>query len=267
MLLTSVILILQETLEAALLVSMLTVICIQGGRRLRWLFGALLAGAAMAFVYAGNLRQVSEWFDYAGQELVNAGLQLAIALVLLPLAWMAGASLADRPADREGEPGRPRQAWLFSVLCTAAMALAIAREGAEILTFLGGFIGQESLAQGVAAGSAIGFGIGVSVGALLLFALLPLRGPRGRWAPLLLLALFGGNMCAQAALYLVQADWLAAGPTLWDSSGWLPEQSIAGHLLYALIGYESNPSAAQVLSYLGGTLAVLAAAVLGQKRS
>jgi high-affinity iron transporter len=52
---------------------------------------------------------------------------------------------------------------------------------------------------------------------------------------------------------------------LWDSSAWLPEHSVAGRLLYALIGYESSPSAAQVVSYLAGTLAVLAAAVLGRK--
>jgi high-affinity iron transporter len=82
-----------------------------------------------------------------------------------------------------------------------------------------------------------------------------------------LLALFGGNMLAQAALNLIQADWLQAGPRLWDSSAWLPEHSVPGRLLYALVGYESSPATAQAVSYVAGVLAVLGAAVGGRRSS
>jgi high-affinity iron transporter len=139
--------------------------------------------------------------------------------------------------------------------------LAITREGPGIMVYLGGFLGQDDTVQAVLIGSALGFGIGVSVGLLVFYGLLALGGRRGRRVTLALLALFSGNMLAQSALQLTQADWLQAGPTLWDSSAWLPEQSIAGHLLYALLGYESSPSLAQVLAYLAGAAAVLAAAL------
>jgi len=265
MLLTSVLLILQETLEAALLISMLAVISLHAGRRLIWLPWGFVAGAASALIYAANMRQVSEWFDYVGQEVTNATLQLAIALVLVPLGWLLGRGLAVTQVEG---PAAKMSTWSgYYALCALAVMLAVTREGSEILVFLGGFLGQPEQVQAVLVGSGIGFGIGTSVGILLFFALLPLRGPRGRWVPVILLALFGGNMLAQAALNLIQADWLQSGPRLWDSSGWLPEQSVAGRLLYALVGYESSPSTAQALSYLAGVVAVLGAAVAGRKAS
>ncbi len=72
-------------------------------------------------------------------------------------------------------------------------------------------------------------------------------------------------MLAQATLQLNQADWLQAGPALWDTSSWLPEQSIVGRLLYALVGYESNPSTAQVVAYLAGAVAVPLAYAAGRR--
>ena len=264
MLLTSVLLILQETLEAALLVSMLSVVTLHNGRRPLWLPAGLAAGVAFGLLYAHNMQRVSEWFDYVGQELVNAALQVSITLVLLPLAWLLGGGLQTRPVGTETSL---RGGMAFGLLCAVAVALAMTREGSEILVFLQGYMGQADQGPAVAVGSAIGFGIGVSVGLLLFYALLPMDGPRGRWVPLLLLALFGGNMLAQAALHLAQADWLPSGAALWDSSAWLPEHGIAGRLLYALVGYESRPSAAQAISYASGTLAVLAAALAGRRFS
>jgi high-affinity iron transporter len=262
MLLTSVILILQETLEAALLIGILAVVTLQKGRRLRWLPWSFLAGLVLALLYAVNIRGVSEWFDYVGQEIVNAALQAAIAVTIVVLAWLMARG-AGPGRDPVGAPGRPDL--LFPALCALAVTLAITREGSEILVYLSGFLGQPDKVQAVLIGSAIGFGIGISTGFLLFYGLMSLRHGWGRWIPLALLALFSGNMLAQSALQLVQADWLPAGAALWDSSGWLAEQSIPGRLLYALIGYESSPSAAQAVGYLTGAAAVLLAAAGGRR--
>jgi high-affinity iron transporter len=273
MLLTSVVLILQETLEASLLVAILAVATLQTGRRLSWLLWGFLAGCALGFVYARNLQRVSEWFDYVGQELTNAALQLTIAVAVVLLAWLVvrsharrgreGAKDGEAAAVAEGAEAQPSgsPAVLFSLLCALTIMLAITREGSEIMVYLGGFLGQDDKVQAVLIGSALGFGIGVSVGLLAFYGLLALGDRRGRWVPVALLALFSGNMLAQSALQLTQADWLQAGITLWDSSAWLPEQSIAGHLLYALLGYESTPSLAQALAYLAGVAAVVVAAL------
>lgn len=259
MLLTSVVLILQETLEAALLFSILAVITLQvGGRPRAWFPWGLLAGCLLSFVYAANLRHVSEWFDYTGQELINAAVQFGIAgLIVAVAAWLG--RFGPGPTPAVVSPG-PRRG--FALLCALTTALAITREGSEILVFLGGFIGQQQSMRAVLTGSGIGFGIGVSTGFLLFYGLLALGSSGARWGralPLALLALFCGNMLSQAALQLVQADWLPATATLWDSSGWLSEQSVVGRLLYALVGYESRPSVVQAVAYLAGLLAVPAA--------
>jgi len=266
MLLTSVILILQETLEASLLVAILAAATLQTGHRLNWLPWGFLAGCALGAVYATNLRRISEWFDYVGQELTNASLQLLIAAALVPLACLIvrshafGVTAKRAPFDDAVPQPSPHNI-LFPLLCALTIMLAITREGSEVIVYLGGFFGQEDKIQAVLVGSAIGFGIGVSVGLLAFYCLLALGGPRRHWIPVALLALFCGNMLSQSALQLTQADWLQAGPTLWDTSSLLPEQSIAGHLLYALLGYESSPSLAQVFAYIAGVAVLLATAL------
>lgn len=265
MLLTSVILILQETLEAALLISVLAAISIRLGRRLTWLPLGMLLGSLLAWAYAANIRRVSEWFDYVGQEIVNATLQMAIAAAIILLSWQVSAERGPAPASA-GRTGS-RNALVFSFCATASIGLAITREGSEILTYLFGFLQQGDKRQAVLIGSGVGFSIGASIGVLIFYGLMALRGRFAAWLPLILLALFCGNMLAQSALQLTQADLLQSGPALWDSSGWLPEDSVAGRLLYALIGYESSPSAAQVACYLAGAGAVVFSALLGRRLS
>ncbi len=162
---------------------------------------------------------------------------------------------------------RAAHALLFSFCAAASVGLAITREGSEILTYLVGFLQQGDKRQAVLIGSGVGFGIGASIGVLIFYGLMALRGRVAAWFPLFLLALFCGNMLAQSALQLTQADLLQSGPALWDSSGWLPEDSVAGRLLYALMGYESRPSTAQVACYMAGASAVILSALLGRRPS
>ena len=70
MLLTNVVLVLREMLEAALIVSVLLAWSVlhDGGRG--WIRSALATGIAGAAVYAANAATVSEWFDYVGMEIV-----------------------------------------------------------------------------------------------------------------------------------------------------------------------------------------------------
>jgi high-affinity iron transporter len=77
----------------------------------------------------------------------------------------------------------------------------------------------------------------------------------------LFMSLFAGNMLSQATLLLTQADWLPSSPALWDTSAWLPENTLSGQLLYAFIGYEATPSWIQFVSYLAGTAMILAVAI------
>lgn len=259
MLLNSVILVLQETLEAALLVSVLLAISYRRWQTVTWLPFGLGAGLVLAFVYASQMDVISEWFDYVGQEAVNAFLQFAIAVPAMLCAW---ALVRSGQAALSG-----RQARLFSICACIAVALAITREGSEVLMYLGGFLRAEDHFQPVMIGSLIGFGIGVSTGLLLFYGLLALPAAWTRRAAVFLLALFSGNMLSQAVLQLTQADWIPATQALWNTSGWIPETSIPGQLMYALVGYEATPSPHQVVAYAAGVVLVYAAVWLASGAS
>lgn len=243
MLLSSVILVLQETLEAALLVSVLLVISRQQPNRNVWLLSGICGGLVLSFLYAGYMVEISEWFDYVGQEIVNATLQILTTVLIVVCTWAAY---------------KNRFAHIFVYCAAAAVALAITREGSETLLYLNGFYQQQEYFDTVMIGSAIGFSIGLSVGILFYYGLLSLPGKWRLGAPIILMALFAGNMLAQAAQQLIQADWISSIGTTWDTSSWLPESSIIGQLLYALVGYEASPSVAQLIAYLFGVILVLA---------
>jgi high-affinity iron transporter len=258
MLLSSVILVLQETLEAALLVSVLMAVTHLAQQRITWLAWGLCGGAILSSLYSLKMQTVSEWFDYVGQEVVNALLQTSLSITVILLFW---AIFKTRPETDPAHPlDRRRYTTLFQVCAALAVTLTITREGSEILLYLGGFFQQGEEFQAILTGSGIGFSIGVSVGFLLFYGLMSLPGHWGFTSCVLLMSLFTGNMLSQATLLLTQADWLPSGKSLWDTSAWLPENTISGQLLYALVGYEASPAWIQIVSYLAGTALVLAVA-------
>lgn len=254
MFLDAVILILQEILEAALLISVLLTLTRQLDRlwpalhaSRRWVPAALLAGAAGAWLYADHMPAISEWFDYVGQDVVNALIQIGIVLLALGFGWLyPGARRNGSRCDR------------LAALCLVGMvALVVTREGSEIILYVDGVAGQPGNLTPVLLGGLMATGIGLSCGVFLHYGLTALRAPYALRTALLVLALFVGNMAVQAVMLLTQADWLPYTPELWDSSGVIDEAGITGQLLYALIGYEATPSLLQVLAYFGVIAAVV----------
>lgn len=240
MLLTSVILILREVLEAALLLSILLVITRFLQLRFRWFYCALTMGIAGAALYGTRLAAISNAFDGAGQELLNASLQTALYGVLIAIG-----TLVIAQHYRHGRSALP-----LTAAMAAAVTMAVAREGSEIFIYLSAFRYQPDAFSRVLSGGLLGAGIGFSIGALFYYLLLSFPRRRTLLAACLLLTLVGGAMCAQAARELIQVDWLPAQAPLWDTSALVAEQSITGQLLYALVGYEATPSPLEVLIYV-----------------
>ncbi len=65
-----------------------------------------------------------------------------------------------------------------------------------------------------------------------------------------LITLLAAGLAAQAVLFLQQAGFLDMTATVWDSSGLLADNSLAGRLLHTLIGYTDRPNGAQLAAYL-----------------
>jgi high-affinity iron transporter len=257
MFLNAVILILQEILEAALLISVLLVLTRLlykiWNQDLQITLGAIyiaaFLGGAGAWLYAIYTPSISEWFDYVGQEVVNASLHVVSLILLIILAYLIPSKHFSSRALLQS------RAAIFCML--GVVLLALVREGSEIILYIGGFSAQPENFSPVLFGGLIGGGIGVSSGIFLYYTLSSLRHQWSLKLCLLLLALISGNMASQVVLLLTQADWLPYTPIAWDTSMLLTESSVTGHLLYALIGYEATPSWLQVMCYIVGVIMIM----------
>lgn len=244
MLLTSVILVLREVLEAALLLSILLAMSHYLGLKTRWIFMALAGGILGSIAYGAVIGAVSETFDGMGQELLNAAMQFAIYGLLL----LVGVLLIWN------RTGRQQYLSLLQWSMVLAVTLATLREGSEVYVYLMAFRHQADLLQSVLLGALIGGGIGFSIGALFYYLLVGLPMKRRLIFALVLLTLVAAGLCLQATQLLEQADWLPAQTPLWDSSWLLAESSLIGQLFYALLGYEATPTPIAVAAYVMGLL-------------
>ena len=252
MLVNSVIIVLREVLEAALMIGVLLAVSRFLQLSSRWVSFALFSGLSGAAAYGYSLDPVSELFEGVGQELFNAALQFAIFAVLSAIVFLIARHLSG--PRNQGSP--------LPALMAIAVALGVTREGSEVLIYVSGFVQIDDFLSSVGLGSLAGACIGFSVGVLFYYLLLALPERRALLVALLLLSLTASGMSAQATQLLIQADLISVSRPLWDMSGFLPEDSLPGQLLYALVGYEASPSATEVAVYLT-SLAVMALSGLG----
>lgn len=252
MLLTSVIIVLREVLEAALLISILLALSSVLGISRRWLGWALGFGMAGAFIYSLGVAAISDWFDGVGQEVTGAVLQVLIYLLLLLFALLV---------LRDSDPRRLSHKQIILVMA-AIVSFSVTREGFEVLVYIYGFSSDIPRFVTTLMGSAIGASIGVSIGALIYYFVSSLPYRQSLALGVGLLALVAAGTLSQAVLLLIQADWLPSHLPIWDSSEWLSESSVTGQLMYALIGYEATPTALQASFYFGGLLLLLIVAIL-----
>lgn len=263
MFLDSVILILQEILEAALLLSVLLAVNLQIGRQVtgarqirgHWYWAAIAGGILGAALFAQSMPIITRWFDDMGQEVTNAGMHVIIIGCLY-----AHCRLLRKTATHERMRSLGAGLSLLIVI-----ALAITREGSEIFLYLHGLWGGPSGMTSALLGAGVAGGIGISTGILLYFILLSLSRRAALSVGLALLSLFAGNMAAQAIQLLAQADWIPYAPPLWDTSHVLQEYTVTGQLLYALVGYEATPTLVQVIGYLGAMLLIASTPVFRQQ--
>ena len=241
-------LVFREVLEAALIVSIVAAATRGVPRRGAALLGGIGLGVLGALLVALGAGRIAALFSGVGQEVFNAGVLLAAVLMIAwHVIWMAshGRALAMQMQD-VGKSVRTGASPL-TVLITV-VALAVLREGSEVVLFLYGMLAGG--AGHLSAGLALGLTAGVTIGLLLYFGLLriPLRHFFG--ATNALLILLAAGLTADAVAFLVQADLLPAlGEPLWDSSALLSEHSLPGQALHVLVGYSARPAPVQLLAW------------------
>lgn len=245
MLLNAVIIILREVIEASLIISLFLAFSQTYNLSRVWLVKALLLGLSIAALYAMNIGTVSQWFDDVGQEVINAGIQTTIYLVLLIFLIIAL------------RPQTPLRKRLLTIIMMNGVIFATIREGSEIIIYIHGFVTVPELLHAVLLGSAIGAGIATSIGVCIYYLLSNMPINISAKVGYVLTILVAGSMISQTIQQLIQADWLISQYPLWDTSMWLSEHSVTGQLLYALIGYEATPTAIQITAYLSSLALII----------
>ena len=259
-------LVFREVLEAALIVAVVCAATRGVPHRGAFVAGGIGVGAAGAVLVALGAGFIADLASGAGQNLFNAGVLLAaVAMIGWHVVWMSshGRELTQKMQALGGavKTGASSLRVLFAVV-----ALAVLREGSEIVLFLYGMAAGGVGAAGEAAGIALGVGGGALLGVALYFGLLriPLKHFFGVTNGLLMLLAAG--LAATAAGFLVESGWLPAwGGQLWNTSRLVADDSLAGRTLGILIGYKARPEGIQVAFYLATLVALVALVALARR--
>ncbi|HUW54732.1 MAG TPA: FTR1 family protein [Rhodanobacter sp.] len=256
-------LVFREVMEAALIVSIVCAATRGVARRGWFVTTGIGLGIAGALLVAMGASLIARLASGSGQEIFNACVLLSAVLMIgWHVVWMSkhGRELAQHM----GAVGSAVRTGASSLtLLLAVVAIAVLREGSEIVLFLYGMAIGGIGAAGLAGGIALGVGSGALLGFALYFGLLRIPMKYFFSVTNWMLVLLASGLASTAARFLVQGDLLPAwGTQIWDTSWLLSNGSLAGQTLGILIGYDASPAGIQLVFYVT-TLLLL---VVGMQR-
>ena len=253
----ALVIVFREVIEAGLIIGIVLAVTRGIDGRGVWVAAGVLVGTLGAGLIALFAQTIADAFAGSGQELFNASvLGIAVAMLMWHNFWMAGhgqemaASMAA--VGKEVTAGRRPMAALAMVV-----GLATLREGSEVVLFLYGIVASGVSAWSLLLGGVLGLAAGAAFTALTYYGLLAIPARHIFAVTTVLITLLAAGMAAQAAQFLDAAGVISVlGQRLWDSSGWLSQDSIVGRLMHTLIGYTDRPSELQLVAYVA-TLAIM----------
>jgi len=264
--LATLLLVFREVLEAALIVSIVAAATRGVSGRARWIGAGLAMGLIGALLVAMFAGVIANAMSGMGQEWFNASvLFAAVGMIGWHVVWMArhGRELAVQMQSVGADISngqRPLTALMVVV------ALAVLREGSEVVLFGYGLLAGGSTGASLILGGVLGVIAGVAVGFAMYFGLLKIPMRHFFNATNGLLILLAAGLAASAVGYLTQADVLPTlVDTLWDSSGLLTDDSMLGRALHVLIGYTAQPSGMQMLAYVVTVIVLMTGMRLSRK--
>jgi high-affinity iron transporter len=255
----ALVIVFREVIEAGLIIGIVLAVTRSVPGRGLWVGAGVLVASLCAGLIALFAGSIANAFAGSGQEMLNAGvLGIAVVMLMWHTAWMAkhGQELAGsmKQLGRAVTAGRRPLAALAVVV-----GIAVLREGSEVVLFLYGIVAAGASAASLFTGGILGLAAGAAFTALTYYGLLAIPTRYIFTATTILIAFLAAGMAAQAVQYLDAAGLInVLGQSLWDSSSWLPQDSILGRTLHTLIGYTDRPTELQLISYMA-TLVVMGA--------
>ena len=245
------IIIFREVLEIALVISILVAATngVQG--RNRWILAGIglgIFGASLLAIFTDN---ISELINGSGQEIFNACVLLASsAMIAWTVIWMKkyGRQISANLKQIGQSVVKGDKSF---VTLMVIVALAILREGAEIVLFSYGFIASGGSALELILGAFIGLSCGILTGFALYFGLLKALGRHFFTVTSWMLIFLAAGMISAAIGFLSQAGLVSSIIyPIWDSNFLIDQKGMMGKILHALFGYIAKPSLVQLIGYL-----------------
>jgi high-affinity iron transporter len=250
--LAALVIVFREVLEAGLIVGVVLAASRGVTGRNAAVGLGILAGIAGSMLVALFTARISNAFDGRGQELFIAGILLfAVVMLAWHVVWMADhAREMTQELRKLGSDVAAGHQSLFAL--GAAVAVAVMREGSEVVLFLTGIVmqGKDSGTE-LLLGSAGGLVLGAAVSLVLYFGLAAIPLKRMFSVTGVLVTLLAAGLAASAVQQLSNAGILNVLDTsLWNTSWLLSESSWPGRILHVLIGYMDQPTGMQLIAYI-----------------
>ncbi|SCC94004.1 Iron permease [Thiomonas sp. X19] len=243
-------LVFREVMEAALIVSIVCAATRDVARRGWFVTAGIGLGVAGALLVAMGADLIARFASGSGQEIFNACVLLsAVVMIGWHVVWMSkhGRESAQH-MDAIGSAVRAGSSSLTLLL--AVVAIAVLREGSEVVLFIYGMAIGGIGAAGLTGGIALGVGSGALLGFALYFGLLRIPMKHFFKVTNWMLVLLASGLASTAARFLVQGNLLPSwGTQVWDTSWLLSNGSLAGQTLGILIGYDASPAGIQLVFY------------------
>ncbi|HEX7338694.1 MAG TPA: FTR1 family protein [Rhodanobacteraceae bacterium] len=253
-------LVFREVLEAALIVTVVAAATRGVPRRGVFIGGGIALGVVGAIIVAVCMGFIEGSLGGVGQEVFEAVVLLtAVVMIGWHVTWMA--SHGKEMAQQMKQVTDSVKAGSSSItILLVVVALAVLREGSEIVLFLYGMAAGGANQLGFITGVPIGLACGVAVGFALYFGLLriPIRYffSATNW----MLVVLASGLASTAAGFLIQANLLPAwGNQLWNTSWLLTNGSIVGQAVHILTGYEARPAGMQLVFWIATFVTLLVA--------
>lgn len=240
----------REILEVALILGVVLASTKGLVDRARWVWGGIAIGVAGSLVVAYFIDSISGFAEGMGQELFNAIILFTASGVIGWTAIWMRTHASEMVKQIKEKGGKIVEGELHKATITAIIALAVLREGSEIVLFTYGMLASGQNPSVILTGSLSGIAAGSVAGGLLYAGLISIPTKYIFQVTMWLLLLLSAGMASIGAKYLVAAGYFDKWTnTVWDMSSVLSEDSLPGQILHALFGYSEQPMVIQLLFY------------------
>ncbi|MEZ9566657.1 FTR1 family protein [Vibrio artabrorum] len=251
----------RESIEALLLISIIYAWLKQGTdthHGLKYLWFGVVIGCATSVMLALLIYGVFNVLDDTEQSIFMIGMEIAACLLIVQMVyWMNGHSQSIKSNIESGLTAQiEKQSW-WGV--TFIIAIAITREGSEIVVFLSSFIMALNKNNAAEFFMSVFSGISIAVLTIYLFSLcnrfIPWRiffNVTGVILLFLAVSLLLKGM-EESINLLLENDYSIPEFlyfTAWDTSGIIDDSNLFGNLLFSFFGYRSQPIWLSVITFI-----------------